>query len=91
MLPIMSSFNIAATSHPSSFATCAMCCPPHRPCSSADSPTRTTDVGKRYFESTRAASSTPAIPEALSFAPGASPSASYELEFLESMSPLMMT
>ena len=48
-------------------------------------------VGKEYFVRSRAASMAPAIPVALSLAPGASVSASFPLDARESMSPAMRT
>ena len=70
MLPIMSLLSTPTISHPSARARWATCRPPWRPCSSPESPVRMMLEGNRWALSRRAASSTPAIPEALSFAPG---------------------
>ena len=48
-------------------------------------------VGNSYFVRTRAASMAPAVPVALSLAPGASVTASLPLDALESMSPDITT
>ena len=49
------------------------------------------EPSKRYFDSSRAASSTPATPDALSLAPGDSAVAFSTSVTRESMSPLMTT
>ena len=78
-------------SQPSSRATRAICCPPHSPCSSPESPARMTELPNSCPASNRAASIAPAIPDALSLAPGASDSPSEPFEARESMSPDMIT
>ena len=74
---------------PSSWASFAMARPPNSPCSSPERPARTMEPSKRYWLSTRAASRTPAIPEALSLAPGESAVRFMGSDTRESMSPLM--
>jgi hypothetical protein len=85
--------------HPSSRAFSARCRPPYSPCSSPASPAKTTVLSNprsparwRCCVRTRAASMVPAIPLALSLAPGLSDAvASSGSETRLSMSPLMMT
>ena len=93
MLPIMSLFRTASMFQPSSTATSAMIRPPKRPCSSPESPARTIVAANEpaWRLSTRAASIAPAIPEALSFAPGESLVKSPMSETRLSMSPDMIT
>ena len=89
MFPIMSLLSIPMISHPSAFAYSANPLPPKRPCSSPESPTKTTLCSKSYFDNTRAASIVPAIPLALSLAPGLSEVKSVGSLTLESISPLI--
>ena len=72
MLPIMSLLRMPMISRLSWMACAAMILPPKRPCSSPDRPTKMMLLAKSYLLSTLAASSTPAMPEALSLAPGES-------------------
>ena len=75
---------------PAALAASAMRRPPISPCSSPDNPTKTMVALKRWWLRTRAASIVPAMPLALSFAPGESSVLLKMSEIRESISPDMM-
>ena len=74
-----------------SFAYSARPFPPYKPCSSPDNPVYIIELSNLYLDKTLAASIVPAMPEALSFAPGESDSKSFGSETLLSISPLIIT
>ena len=65
--------------------------PPNKPCSSPESPTYIILLSNLYLLKTLAASIVPAIPDALSLAPGASVVKSMVSLARESISPLIIT
>ena len=68
----MSLFSTPIISQLFFFAYSAKPLPPNKPCSSPDKPTYTIELSNSYFDKTLAASIVPAIPLALSLAPGES-------------------
>ena len=67
-------FNTPIISQLFFFANSAKPWPPYKPCSSPESPRYTIEFSNLYLDKTLAASIVPAIPDALSLAPGDSDS-----------------
>ena len=78
-------------SQPLFFAYSASPFPPKSPCSSPERPTYIILFSKVYLDKTLAASIVPAIPLALSFAPGESSIKFVGSDIRESISPLIIT
>ena len=90
IFPIMSLFKTPIISQFCSFAYLANPAPPYNPCSSPDKPTYIILFSNLYLLKTLAASITPAMPDALSFAPGDKDMKSLESLTRLSISPLII-